>query len=200
MTIPTYVSGYPPDGSSLGSTKTTIRGNLDGTFLTLGVDHVNNNGSPGNNPAGYHTIIHQVTQTTIPSTISGVNQFFSMIPGTGASRPLPPNDTQLYSLSGMGVFQQITGSLGTTPGYVWCSGVLLQWGFKSSPGASGTVTFPVAFTANCFNVQLTTQTDPGGVHNFWINQAGGPPINNTRFAYACDSSSLNGFYWFAIGN
>ena len=107
MTIPTYVSGYPPDGSSLGSTKTTIRGNLDGTFLTLGVDHVNNNGSPGNNPAGYHTIIHQVTQTTIPSTISGVNQFFSMIPGTGASRPLPPNDTQLYSLSGMEFFNKL---------------------------------------------------------------------------------------------
>ncbi len=50
MAIPIYTLGYPPDGSSLGQTKTTIRNNLDGTFLTLGGDHVNNNGQPGSIP------------------------------------------------------------------------------------------------------------------------------------------------------
>ena len=44
MSIPTYTQGYPPDGSSLGQTKSVIRNNLDGTFLTLAVDHVDNNG------------------------------------------------------------------------------------------------------------------------------------------------------------
>jgi hypothetical protein len=80
MAIPTYTPGYPPDGSSLGQTKSTIRNNLDGTFETLAVDHVNNNGVPGSNPAGYHTIIHQVPQTNVDDC-AGYNQIFSGVPG-----------------------------------------------------------------------------------------------------------------------
>ena len=102
MPIPTYTPGYPPDGSSLGQTKSTIRNNLDGTFQTLAIDHVNNNGQPGSNPAGYHTIIHQVSQTSV-STVSGVNQVFSGVPGSlrvnTVTTPIitPGGDTQLYS-------------------------------------------------------------------------------------------------------
>ena len=65
MGIPAYVPGYPPDGSSLGQTKSTIRNNLDGTFQTIAVDHINNNGDPGSQPPGYHTIIHEVPQTVL---------------------------------------------------------------------------------------------------------------------------------------
>ena len=52
MSIPAFTPGYPPDGSSLGETKSVIRNNLDGTFLTLGVDHINNNGQPGSESSG----------------------------------------------------------------------------------------------------------------------------------------------------
>src|SRR5580700_2776789 len=112
MAIPPYVKGYPPDGSSLGQTKSTIRNNLDGTFDTVAVDHVNNNG-PNMQPAGYHTIIHEVTQTNV-STVAGVNQIFSGVPGTlvvnsVTTKAIPNNgDTQLYSLTGAGVLAQLT--------------------------------------------------------------------------------------------
>ena len=133
MPIPTYTLGYPPDGASLGQTKSTIRNNLDGTFQTLAVDHVNNNGQPGSQPAGYHTIIHQVTETNV-STVSGHNQVFSGVPGTlivngVTTLAVPPNgDTQLYSLSGAGALAQLTGFSATANGYAWVGGVLLQWG------------------------------------------------------------------------
>jgi hypothetical protein len=102
MPIPAYTPGYPPDGSSLGQTKAVIRNNLDGTFQTLAVDHIDNNGNPGSQPAGYHTVIHQVPQTSV-NTASGYNQIFSGFPGTlivnGLTTPaIPPLPyEQLYS-------------------------------------------------------------------------------------------------------
>ena len=171
-----YNRGYPPDGSSLGQTKLIIRNNLDGTFDTVAVDHVNNNGQPGGNPAGYHTLIHQVSQTSV-STVAGVNQVFSGVPGTlivnGVTTPDTPNngDTQLYNLTGTGILSQLTGSVtGTNPqgisgtdGWAWSGGLLYQWGSRIGSNFSSLLTgsivfatrFPngIAFPNNCFNVQ-----------------------------------------------
>jgi hypothetical protein len=213
MPIPTYTSGYPPDGASLGQTKATIRNNLDGTFQTLGIDHVNNNGQPGSQPAGYHTVIHEVSQASV-STVSSYNQVFAGVPGTlivnGVTTPTIPSggDTQLYSLSAMGKLSQLTGASAMTNGFVWSGGILFQWGqvvTTLGPGTTGTVTFPVAFPNNCFAVQTT----PGFA-------SGNPPTNNnpctiaystpisskTAFSWECFtvSNKYTNFYWFAIGN
>lgn len=205
MPIPTYTPGYPPDGSSLGQTKSTIRNNLDGTFETLNVDHVNNNGQPGSQPAGYHTIIHQVTQTNV-TTVANYNQVFSGVPGTlvvnATTTPAIPSngDTQLYSLSGSGVLSQLTGSSASTNGYVWIGGILLQWGIVNSPGSSGTVTFAtsnVSFPNNCFNVLLSVRRDGStSAQGFYINGLPG----KTSFGYTGSSSSSQALYWTAIGN
>lgn len=163
MPIPVYTLGYPPDGSSLGQTKSTIRNNLDGTFETLAVDHINNNGQPGSNPAGYHTVIHEVTQASV-STVTGVNQLFAGIPGTLSVNmtvtPAVPNngDTQLYSLTGTGVLSQLTGSLASADGYAWIGGVLIQWGNLSVPaGGNAAFEFPVKFPTACFAAYTTTR-------------------------------------------
>lgn len=195
MSIPTFVQGYPPDNTSLGQTRSTIRNNIDGTFLTVAVDHVNNNGQPGSNPAGYHTIIHQVTQSTV-STVTGVNQIFSGVPGTlvvngVTTGSVPANgDTQLYSLTGAGVLSQLTGSNASANGYAWIGGVLLQWGFNT---AATPVSFPIAFPNACFNVQITsfatgTQFDVTGT------------LGKTSFSFSPAIPALSGFYWTAIGN
>jgi hypothetical protein len=216
MGIPTYTEGYPPDGSSLGTTKAVIRDNLDGTFLTLGVDHVNNNGIPGSNPAGYHTIIHEVTQTSTPMKISGVNQIFSgnpavlVNPQTSKPNGSPSGDTQLFTLTGGGGFSQLTGGSAATNGYQWIGGVLIQWGVitgistPSNSNASGSVTFTstapagVAFPNNCFGVQLTSflSSAPGGAWSSGISA-----YNATGFSwYTRGSSALTQLNWFAIGN
>lgn len=205
MPIPTYTLGYPPDGSSLGQTKAVIRNNLDGTFQTLAVDHVNNNGQPGSNPAGYHTIIHQVTQTNV-STVSGVNQIFSGKPGTlvvnGVTTPAVPNngDVQLYSLTGMGNLSQLTGyNTGTPNGYCWSGGLLFQWGkFNSSGGSGQIITLPIPFPKNFFNAQATMIRNSSNVDVIYCtsNPTSGV-VSQISFR---DTSGGNPFYWFAIGN
>jgi hypothetical protein len=203
MAIPSYTKGYPPDGSTLGQTKATMRNNLDGTFETLNVDHVNNNGQPGTQPAGYHTIIHEVTQINV-STVANYNHVFSGVPGTlvvntVTTPAIPPNgDTQLYSLSGTGILSQLTGSVANPNGYQWIGAVLLQWGVVDNPG-SGTVIFSTAnvkFPNNCFNVSLTTRFDIlAGVP---ITLVGAP--TDTSFSYASDGNTPTALYWSAIGN
>jgi hypothetical protein len=209
MPIPTYVPGYPPDGSSLGQTKSTIRNNLDGTFQTLAVDHINNNGQPGSQPPGYHTVIHQVPQASV-STVTGYNQVFSGVPGTlsvnAVTTPAIPanSDQQLYSLTGGGVLSQLTGHNAATNGYQWIGGVLLQWGIVSSLSSTGTVTFAtsnVSFPNNCFNIQMTLIAHSGGTSS---SNTGAPitgTISKNAFNYSyTGSSSYVGFYWLAIGN
>jgi len=205
MPIPTYTPGYPPDGSSLGQTKSTLRNNLDGTFDTIGIDHVNNNGQPGSQPAGYHTVVHQVSQTSV-STVSGYNQIFSGVPGTLVVNSITTaaipsgGDTQLYSLSGAGVLSQLTGSSRTTNGYVWVGGLLFQWGFVMNPGSSGTVSFNspnVNFPNNCFNVQLTLRRDgSSSAASIYVNGLQG----TSSFNYAGDTAGSTGLFWTAIGN
>ncbi len=209
MSIPTFTLGYPPDGSSLGQTKVTIRNNLDGTFLTLAVDHINNNGQPGSQPAGYHTIIHQVSQTDV-STVSGYNQVFSGVPGTlvvnGTTTPAIPPDghTQLFSLNGSGGLHQLTGAQPTSNGYAWMGGILVQWGTISATNGNPTVNLAsspnVVFPNNIFNVQVTrlhSSSSPGSSYSYWVNTSGlGPSgfqiINNDGHTWA--------YHWLAIGN
>lgn len=211
MPIPTYTLGYPPDGSSLGQTKSTIRNNLDGTFETLNVDHVNNNGQPGSNPAGYHTIIHEVTQTNV-TTISGVNQIFSGVPGTlivngVTTKNVPSNgDTQLYSLTGMGGLSQLTGNNASANGYCWMGGILIQWGtgpVAAKPTISS-FSFPVQFPNACFSVTFGTRyanLDPSPSSNPVFFYGSTPTFTTSGFSMVNSSSNTPvSIYWIAIGN
>jgi len=205
MPIPTYTPGYPPDGSSLGQTKATIRNNLDGTFETLAIDHVNNNGQPGSNPAGYHTIIHEVTQTNV-TTVAGVNQVFSGVPGTlivnGVTTPaLPANgDTQLYSLTGAGALTQLTGYSAASPGYAWVGGVLMQFGIVTVTG-TGSISYPITLTAAAFSIQLTQfNTTPGVVQYLQVFASSTTGFTIKVFnGNGAISVAPRTIYWLAIG-
>ena len=215
MPIPTYTPGYPPDGSSLGQTKSTIRNNLDGTFQTLAVDHVNNNGQPGSQPAGYHTVIHQVSQTNV-STVSGYNQVFSGVPGSlivnGTTTPSIPStgDSQLYSLSSQGNLSQLTGNNSAQNGYAWIGGILIQWGRKTLTDSSsqlGTILFNtsnVNFPNNVFNIQLSLICKSGGTSSSdnTLSVVNGS-TSKTSFQYQYNGNgggSYPAFFWLAIGN
>lgn len=204
MPIPTYTPGYPPDGSSLGQTKSTVRNNLDGTFQTLAIDHIDNNGNPGSKPAGYHKIIHEVTQTSV-STIAGVNQVFSGVPGTLVvdmitTPTIPANgDTQLYSLSGLGVLAQLTGLSANANGYAWAGGILFQWGTFSMGSNIHTkaVNYPIAFQNNVFIPAVigSTSNDPTEVAGVNLSAS-----DKTKFtAYRTGNGNLN-YTYIAIGN
>lgn len=202
MSIPTYTPGYPPDNSTLGQTKSTVRNNLDGTFLTLAVDHVNNNGQPGSQPAGYHTIIHEVPQTSV-STLTGYNQVFTGVPGSlvvnATTTPaIPANgDTQLYSLSSLGALAQLTGFSAATNGYAWVGGILVQWGRTSAPTSGVAISFPVTFPNACFTV-IATPYKSGAISNltgFGI----AAPATTTTFTPIFSGTTLDYVGWVAIG-
>jgi hypothetical protein len=211
MPIPTYTPGYPPDGSSLGQTKSTIRNNLDGTFETLAVDHIDNNGSPGSKPAGYHKVIHQVTQTNV-STITGYNQVFSGVPGTlvvdgVTTQAIPSNsDTELYSLTSGGILTQLTGRSAGLNGFVWIGGMLLQWGSIAATSGNPSVNLAsspnVPFPNNIFNIQVTRQhsaTSPGSTFGFWVNNTSGT-ITTSGFQIISNDTHTWSYNWIAIGN
>lgn len=197
MGIPTFNQGYPPDGSSLGQTKKTIRDNLDGTFLTLGVDHINNNAQPGAKPAGYHTVVHMVPQAANPATIAGYGQLFSKTVNA---------DQALFWKTGNGLVQQLTTNItpsAATNGYTFLpGGLILQWG--SATRASGvpvvfTVEGDIKFPNNCFSVQATVQSNSSSRR--FIYTSG---YLTTQFIPtiidASGSTSSATFTWWAIGN
>lgn len=202
MPIPTYTPGYPPDGSSLGQTKSTVRNNLDGTFETVAIDHINNNGQPGSQPAGYHTVIHEVTQTSV-NTVANYNQIFSGIPGTlvvnaVTTAALPPGgDTQLYSLSGAGILSQLTGRVASTAGYCWSSGILIQWSIVGSTPDNATITFPVPFPNNCFTV-VATPVKSGSLGNLIFTLRTVP--SQSSFQVRTNGVTLDAVTYVAIGN
>jgi len=196
MPIPSYTPGYPPDGSSLGQTKASIRNNLDGTFQTLSVDHINNNGQPGSNPAGYHNVIHVVPQGSNPGAVTGFGQLFSKTVNSFTS------DEALFWETGSGLVQQLTVNLtpsATTNGYTFLpGGIIMQWGQSTSSSATQTVTFPVAFPTNCFNVQVTNTSSSTTASGSNVLYSSG--FSKTGFTFKYAGSSINGFFWFAIGN
>ena len=200
MGIPTYTPGYPPDGSFLGQTKSTIRNNLDGTFETLGVDHVNNNGVPGSNPAGYHTIVHEVPQTAV-STVAGFGQIFCGVPGTltvngTATKAVPNNgDTQFYSLSSSGVLTQLSGYSASGNGYAWVGGVLLQWGSGTATSSGATINFPIAFPSNVFSVTATVYNSGSNVRS--VSEVSAASLSSFT---AISTNSTNQIYFIAVGN
>jgi len=197
MSIPAFTQGYPPDGSSLGQTKSVIRDNLDGTFLTLGVDHINNNGQPGSLPAGYHNAIHMVNRTE-PATVAATGELWCTKANDGYA-----DDTLFFQKTGGGLKTQLSRNIApsaTANGYTFLpGGLILQWGSSTAVQSSATnvITFPIAFTVNVFSVQATVVTDDNSTIRFSLLNA----ATLTNFTTTqTNSSHFTRLYWLAIGN
>lgn len=113
--------------------------------------------------------------------------------------------TQTIAASYAGTFAQ-QAAYGTPPvgftqvgGWTFLPGGLLyQWGFYSrvgNLGSTGTVAFPVVFTAAPYSVTAVLYRDSGrpvSIYNV-------VPPSTTDFSFVCDSSGADGIYWTAIG-
>lgn len=101
--------------------------------------------------------------------------------------------------------QFIGGPISVLPiGYTSIGGtLLLQWGFVNST-TSGNVTFPIAFTTQCFIVQTTPYRGgavPNSQANAIVQNAGGSPsTTGFHWDFFTNSGSYTGFYWMAIGS
>jgi hypothetical protein len=142
MSIPTYNLGYPQNGSTLGQSKATIRNNLDGTFLTLGVNHFDQNSSyPGQHSYVQFPVLRQSPVNTATSIAIGNADF-----GLGGANNL------YFSPPGVSTLIQMTRGanipIAAANGYSWLpGGLLIQWGSVTTAGPVTPVLFSIAFTA-----------------------------------------------------
>lgn len=109
---------------------------------------------------------------------------------------------QLYGCDQTGRILQISSRL--TPnnvanGYTWLPGdLLMQWGKVSVPsGTSGNITFPLAFAAVPYNVQITIIRSAGaGSNSIYVLDAS---VTATRFKTENTGSGAHDIYYMAIG-
>lgn len=167
---------------------------------------------------GYHRNIRQdtatpaqktVDRTVTPNTFVGIPGIIPDINQLFAANVVTPNgtDTQLFSKTGNNGLSQLTGNFASNEGYVWCAGVLIQWGTVS--GSAYTTPAAVIFSAranciafpnNCFVVvpQFSgSDVSPSSDNTIWITGK-----SQTQFTWRKSSSAVayTGFYWIAIGN
>ena len=91
----------------------------------------------------------------------------------------------------------MTGNQALGDGYVWCSGILLQWGTFNTAMATLTsysVMFTPPFPNACFKVFLTGASSSSF---FYISAV---PTASGFTARPSEGSSTSPLYWFAIGN
>jgi chloramphenicol O-acetyltransferase len=123
-----------------------------------------------------------------------------------AFTPSFSTDTQLFTKTGQGVVSQLTGVEAVAEGYVWVSGILIQWGAIPNL-AFGTITFKdianrpqgIPFPTAIFTVVAGLKSNGAsalpasvGVQNLSLT---GFNFRSTGF-----SATWVGAYWIAIGN
>ena len=128
------------------------------------------------------TITTQDTKYSLPTASS------STLGGVKVGSGLSIADGVLSASGGT-----ITASSLGTNGYVkFSNGLILQWGYSASAGeGSRTMTFPVAFTSSCLNVQGTGSNVSSQATVAWSN------LSTTKFTLSIGNSGA--IYYVAIG-
>jgi hypothetical protein len=198
MAIPSFTSGYPPDGFSLGQTKSQIRDNLDGTFQAATVNHYNQNQT---NP-GKHRYIQLPAQANPASTAAQEILLYNGGSSVGGSTNLWFSTYSNGSVNASTSVQMTRREvpIAASKGYSWLpGGILLQWGAISSPGSAGSENFTIPFPNNFWNIQLNyARPTTTNAISFAINSSG--TNNLSQFTYYSTTSGSTTLYWLAIGN
>lgn len=209
----TYTSDIPVSGDSLGGTRDRIRTNFQLISSVFAANHVTYNLTG----AGKHKFLQmpeqagsigQVGAPLPPATASDEAGFYAKV-GTN-----PAESNLVFRAENNGFEYQMTKAIAAstarfgnnTVAYVannnggWTflpGGLLLQYGRHTSPGSSGTVTFPVVFPSGNapFSIIVTNERDSARSAN--INNTG---ISSTGFNYFMETSGSIALNWVAIGN
>lgn len=192
MPIPSFTSGYPPDGSSLGQTKSTIRDNLDGTFQTLAIDHFDNN----NANAGKHKFSHYVSGADA-TTGAGEGALYCKTPTSGT------NLFWRFANNNANILQVTNGYFSNSANCIvpLMAGMIMQCGFIASAGLNTPVLFHIPFDVLTvpYSISLTGRraaSDPGGT-DAWVVSGS---ITNAGFTiFNSGNHTFDGWYWTAIG-
>lgn len=191
MAIPTFTTGEPPDGASLGITKVPIRNNLTALAETIAVDHIALNTTD----QGKHKFVRMPTaQGSAPATAVGEIALY---------QKLTSGVNSLYlRLSNNGTELRLTSAsyLANQNGYSFIpGGFLLQWGVALLPGG-GTVSFNTPFSSDVYNISTTPIAPNAGTSRDHVVGIKLGTANANGFSYNWNGTdSYPAFYWCAIG-
>lgn len=206
-----YTNDIPAAGDSLGGTRDRIRTNFELIQSVFGQNHW----TFGQTSQGNHKFIQMPEVTASGALVPGTNPNEAAIyVDVGTS----PSESNLFIRGENNGFRyqltklaQASSSLfgananyGSPPatfvqtgGWTFLPGNLFfQYGFYGKNGSTGngTVQFPVPFN-NVFNITLGVKKSAGGASTTFINV-----VSNSNFTFVSSSSTIDGFYWQAIGN
>jgi hypothetical protein len=200
----TFTPGQPENGQSLGASKVPIRDNFTAIVADLGVNHVAINLAD----QGKHKFLQLPEQGSAPTTAVNEGGFYAKV-GTS------PAETSLFFRAENSGFEYrmtrpvaaSTALFATNTAYAadhtggWTflpGGLLLQYGARTTPGSSGTITFPITFTTGYYSITIgLSRNNSSSVQNTYIDNS--VAVSLTSFAYDNTSSSTDPIYWMAIG-
>ena len=187
-----YTLTPPSTGGTLLNTRDKIRTNFEIIQNSFEVNH-----STYASGQGKHLFLQMPEQGSSPTTAANEAGFYAA-EGNSVTQLFMrrESDGSLLQLTASDVTNttaQATNGYTCLPG-----GLIYQWGQKSSPGTSGSVTFNKSFTGVPYVIILTIQ------HNSSANESatvkGDTAPTASGFSYRTTSSSANTkLNWIAIG-
>lgn len=201
-----YNPNIPQPTDLLSDSQKNILDNFSTANTVMGIDHYPFDNSTSNK--GYHKDIHIVKRVGNATNVAGTDILFSKDYTPNAT--VTSTDTQLFNITANGGVSQMTGNHQANDGWVWCAGLLIQWGRITGkagawPTISTQLTFKdrvagaIPFPTNCYMVNVSfigpTSSSTGDI---CINS-----VSSTSFFWqftGSSSASYDGFYWIAIGN
>ena len=199
----TYTTAIPVSGDSLGGTRDRIRTNFQEIDSVVGVNHVAFNASG----EGKHKFLQMPEQAAAPTTAANEGGFYAKVGTTPAESNLffrGESDGFEYQLTkaiaaSTARFANTTNYSGTLNGG-WTflpGGMIMQYGRKTSPGSSGSITFPITFPSGNAPFSIVVTNERTSARSANIDSAG---ISSTGFSYFLETSGSVAINWVAIGN
>lgn len=200
----TYNNSIPQSSERPSDSQTELLGNFQALKTYLDRNHVAIATPSGDVDEGKHKFCQFPVQATIPAGLIATD-------ATIYSKAVSGNSEMFFSPDASGDEYQLTTSssaniatFGTNTTYVannnggWtflAGGLIMMYGRRTSPGSSGTVTFPFAFPSGSAPFSITLANERGSARATGYDGA-----SSTGFTYYSETAGSTAINWIAIGN
>jgi hypothetical protein len=182
-----YNASIPQATDSPSQSQSQILTNFTQLNTIFGENHIKFDAGSGN---GEHTLVTFNDVLAAHAAPASPKTLLYTKTSSGKQELFFENDTVISQLTGL------TAVLGANGTYTFPGGLTIKWGNASVTSVATTVTFPIAFTNNCWTVIATA------------NNNGGAPIDpisvtiTDKIKFRCFGATPVGepFYYIAIGN
>lgn len=199
----TYTRLIPLTGESLGGTRARVATNFLQIYNVMGINHIDfNDGSGGQ---GKHKFLQMPEQASAPATAANEGGIYVKEAG-GVSNAFFRSESNGSEYRLTAISDANIATFGTNTAYAanhvggWTflpGGLILQYGRRTAPGSSGTVTFPIAFPSGNAPFSIVVTNERNSARSANINNAG---LTSTSFDYFMETSGSVALNWYAIGN